>query len=167
MYFRYVLRGAISFLLAGLLYEAIQPICSIVGVWSVDVIPTAIFGGIGAYALGKYSDDANRVGKFSVVGFALGGVIIYLLDHNTRLPLICGDSMAGLVGGTALGLGWRDKKSALLVGLSAAILMPLSSYINNDLFFSMMGGDVKVVVNGYISAIANIAKVLFLASFHF
>ena len=154
MYLKYILRGALSFFVAGLMYKLIQPICRTIGVWSKDVLASAILGGVGAYYLGTFSDDADRVGKYAAIGFAIGGAALFGIREVVSLPYYVRMGIIGLFGGAGLGLGWGgDQKSALISSLSSALLVPLAFYINGDLLYDITGGNINVKASGMLTGI--------------
>jgi len=143
MYRKYILRGAISFFVAGIAFTLMQPICRLIGVWAKIVLSSAALGAIGGYYLGSYSDDADRVMYYAAAGFAIGGVVFFLLGGRA-FDAIVNAVIAGFIGGAGLGLGWRDRRSAIYIGVVCAVLTPLAFYLNHHIIDYVFGSGIQV-----------------------
>ncbi|MBE9535937.1 MAG: hypothetical protein IMF07_02055 [Proteobacteria bacterium] len=147
MYRRYIFRGGISFLVGGILFGLIQPIYTLTNVLIKDVMSFTALGTIGAYYLAIYSDNAERVAYYAAAGFAIAGIIFNLISYNPTIDA----AIAGLIGGAALGMGWRDMRYAKILGASSAILVPFTFYLHNVFIPNMQGNGMEVSGSVFIT----------------
>jgi hypothetical protein len=131
----------VSFLIAGVLFGVLRPLCTLIGVWAEMVVSSAVLGAVGGAYLGSFAEEPGRVTRLSAVGFALGGAVCYALGG---LGHVCFDgALAGLVGGFAFGFGWRDVKTGLWAGAACALLLPFAFLLNEFAVTQAFGGSLR------------------------